>query len=179
MDHSYASNLDQSGTLEYDSVVESVSKLCEKSDGALICNDDVSLLCKVIRTKCCTSIANSVLKVQELRREVVNIISDDIESKSQKQEQRVHGNVSTLMQKSFSDLKAFKWSKIVDEMATLYPELVNILVKLMLKHEKKCELSSVNAIIPKLGLIYAVLLQNKKAKQSTESNYYVLGIPYL
>ena len=165
-EHDYVAGLNTTGSLEYDPVVKDISQLCNTSSDDAMTDGDIDLLTTALKAKSSSSVASTALDIISVRNQIIVLLSKDFSKCASNQNKRVHGDVSTLMKKSFLDLRSFAWSSIVWEMNTLYPELVTLLATTMLKPEKQREMKAVNALIPKLGLIYGILLQTHNAELS-------------
>lgn len=88
-------------------------------------------------------------------------LCSNLSDQAEKMGNRKHGLVSVLMNKKFEEQRSFSWKEIIKEMATVFPELTKILVSIMLETEKQTP-EHLCAIVPRLGLIYSILLQERK-----------------
>ena len=134
LDHQYAAGLNTTGMLDYNSTVKNISALCSTTSNDTITDSEVEMLSAAINTKSSYSVARAAVDI--VRKQITAIISNNFSETIAHQNKRIHGNVSTLMKKSFLDLKSFEWNEIINEMTSLYPELVQILTTIMLKPEQ-------------------------------------------
>ena len=76
-----------------------------------------------------------------------------------------HGYVSVLMERHGSStheqLKHFNWDNIVTEMMDKFPALLHICLGLMLPQQKRVDPVAVEAVLPRLGMVYAICMQQR------------------
>ena len=73
---------------------------------------------------------------------------------------RKHGFVSVLMKKDFEALQTLSFHDVIHEMINKMPELLRFLIVIMLPKKKRNSNEAKAAIVPKLAMIYAIIMQN-------------------
>ena len=68
--------------------------------------------------------------------------------------------------KTLDFLSSFKWEEICEEAFTLFPLLVCMMVSIMLPKEKWGSREAVHDILPRLGMVYAILIQTRMPQLS-------------
>ena len=63
--------------------------------------------------------------------------------------------------KTLDFLSSFKWEEICQEAFSLFPLLVSMMVSIMLPKEKWGRREAVHDILPRLGMVYAILIQTR------------------
>ena len=79
---------------------------------------------------------------------------------------RKHGFVSYLFHKDYEDLATFDWITVLNEAFTKLPDLMQIALAVCLQQDSLDSVDAVERVIPKLGLLYAVLVQSAKPELS-------------
>lgn len=77
----------------------------------------------------------------------------------------ITNNKSVFYNKSFEDLQSFQWADVVGEMVVCQPTLANILLTVMSRNKVTTDSLPEN-LVPKLGLIYSILMQERYHKLS-------------
>jgi hypothetical protein len=108
-----------------------------------------------------SDIANKVMAVKQTREVIENIVKDGIESDAA----QVTNNKSVLFKKTFEDLQSFQWGDVVSEMVDNQPALTNMLLTVMSRNKVTTDCLPEN-LVPKVGLIYGVLMQERYHKLS-------------
>ena len=111
-------------------------------------------------------IAASVLSIPRLKAEVLNQLCKSVGARPNLMTKRLHGTLCTLMTKNREHLERFKVSKVVSEMLTHFPELVLLLVHVMLRGDVLHCQERIEALVPKLSLIYSILMQTRHQELS-------------
>ena len=75
------------------------------------------------------------------------------------------GYISVMMKPygstSYEQLENFKWASIVEEFKRFFPFLYHLVVSLMLPKETRADEKELSAILPRLGMVYAICLQKR------------------
>jgi len=79
---------------------------------------------------------------------------------------RKHGYVSKLMMKGYSELVDFDWMEVVDEAFAKFPQLMQLALGLCLKEQNLDSLDTLRHVVPKLGMVYAILMQEANQELS-------------
>ena len=70
------------------------------------------------------------------------------------------------MKKTFQDLKHLNWKKIMVEMQNMFPDLFVQLLGMMLDDHDISSYTSIQKVIPRLGLVYGILMQGRNMELS-------------
>jgi hypothetical protein len=62
---------------------------------------------------------------------------------------------------SYEQLEKFNWDAIVNEFSTWFPLLHKLVLGLMLSPEDRDNPAEVKKVLPKLGMVYAICIQNR------------------
>jgi hypothetical protein len=111
-------------------------------------------------------IAATILSIPKLKSEILNQMNLSIGKRPEMMRNKIHGNVSVLMKKTRKDLDVLKLTDMVDEMAVMFPELCTLLAHIMLPQEDLDNTEKVDKILPKLAMIYAIMMQNRNHELS-------------
>ena len=145
------------------------SKLCfsyRGQENQCISNDDLVALQKSCQQKDVNSLVSCIFSSSTLRQAVVNRQKLDIQNTAAKLNRRKHFYVSELMKKTFQDLKHLDWNKIVGEMQEMFPDLFVQLLGMMLDDHDISSYTSIQKVIPRLGLVYGILMQGRNMELS-------------
>jgi len=117
--------------------------------------DRAELLHCVLYTDAAT-IAETILQINSIKMAVKNSILMDIEkSASQK---CVRSDNSYLFQKDYPNLKEFDFHKLVAEIATCQPFLLESLLAVSIPISRVGSIKLIQDLIPRLGLVYSLLM---------------------
>ena len=70
------------------------------------------------------------------------------------------------MKKDAQDLRTTSWTKIMQEMVTKFPFLLYMIFSVMLPPEHRSMYTKVQKVIPKICLIYGIMMQCRNAELS-------------
>ncbi len=109
--------------------------------------------------------------VKRLSREIKNAKELELRQRNDDQyyaklRNRKLGHVSVLMAKDTAAMVNLDWERVVEELCELFPEFANVLVGLMLEKEDRHDPNQIQAILPKLGLIYGIVAQCRNDRLS-------------
>ncbi|XP_033646775.1 uncharacterized protein LOC117306128 [Asterias rubens] len=130
-------------------------------------------LLSAMQSKSTDIITTELLRIPALRQSFLDGLSDELGSRPDKQRshrvkgQQKNGQPSVLMINDFLELKMHScWDDIICEFIQKYPELVEILVKIMLGPGARRNAVKVQQLIPKLATVYGIVLQHRNHELS-------------
>ena len=130
-----------------------------KEDNHLTVTDYYQLLfaCQTGDTE---QICSAILSIDSVRRQLINKITIENDVITSGMTNRKY-DPSVLMKKSHKDLKFFSWVDVVDEFKQNFPDLMCQLLSLMLKRESQSLYTKLEQVMPRLGVIYGILMQGR------------------
>ena len=111
-------------------------------------------------------ISESVIRINSVQKSVIKGISNNINKNIDQLGHRKHHFVSELMKKEPSDLKHFNWASLVNEMMCLFPSIFQIIIGVLLRPSEARSYQKVQKVMPKIGMMYGVLLQGRNPELS-------------
>ena len=112
-----------------------------------------------------TAIADIMSSINELNHAYCLTLQEKHDSNVSLLTATRHGYVSVLMKRHGSStheqLKHFNWDNIVTEMMDKFPALLHICLGLMLPQQKRVDPVAVEAVLPRLGMVYAICMQQR------------------
>ena len=127
--------------------------------------DRAKLLTVILYTQDVSVIAEVIYSIPELRK-----------SMTVKQRQQINVDVSsmnkrkydktTLMEKQPKDLHVFNWFRIISEFKSRFPDLFCLLLGMMLKPEESACYTKLEGVLPRLGMVYSILMQGRHRELS-------------
>ena len=169
MDHSYAAKRKTTCKRKKEQESTKGTKLLQgvlnKTD-TVIRKEQCHTLISAIHTRSTEIIASEFCKIPALQENMVRVMSDQLGSRPEQQRGHKAGQTSVLMHKDFIDLKSHSWEDVISEFVRMYPELLQILLKIMLPLEARQSSTKTNEVVPKLAIIYGILLQNRNHELS-------------
>ena len=110
-------------------------------------------------------LAQHLVRNQQLSMSFVNAIQDVHDVHVKELQRQKHGNLSVLLKKmhhtAYLQLDSFNWADIVVEMQHKFPMFLKLAIGIMLPKEKRTNASEIQKILPRLGMIYAICIQNR------------------
>ena len=88
-------------------------------------------------------------------------VAQNVGQRPEQMRNRKHGNVSSLMKKDYHDLATFQIDNIMDEMVAKFPDLFILLIHIMLPPADRIDHGRIAEIMPRLAMIYAIVLQTR------------------
>lgn len=76
------------------------------------------------------------------------------------------GFVSQLMKKDVHDMKTSSWIHILKEFRSIFPDLFAILMFMLLDKDKISLYTQLQVVIPRISLIYGILMQTRNKSWS-------------
>lgn len=76
------------------------------------------------------------------------------------------GFVSQLMKKDVHDMKTSRWMDILKEFRSLFPDLFAIIMCILLDKDKISLYTQLQVVIPRISLIYGILMQTRNQSLS-------------
>lgn len=76
------------------------------------------------------------------------------------------GFVSQLMKKDVHDMKTSRWMDILKEFRSLFPDLFAIIMFILLDKDKISLYTQLQVVIPRISLIYGILMQTRNQSLS-------------
>lgn len=110
-------------------------------------------------------ICNSILSIGSVRKELVNKVTNENDVITSGMTNRKY-DTSVLMKKTQKELKCFSWTDVVEEFKENFPDLLYQLLSLMLKTESQCLYTKLEKVLPRLGVIYGILMQGRNQELS-------------
>lgn len=111
-------------------------------------------------------VAATILTVPQLREEILKQVFISIGRRPESMKRRKHGKVHVFMRKGRSDLEGFDMKRAVDEMAVIYPELLQVLLHLMLPQSSLDQPVSVAQLLPRLAMVYSIIMKSRNHELS-------------
>ncbi|CAC5418958.1 unnamed protein product [Mytilus coruscus] len=74
--------------------------------------------------------------------------------------------VSELMKKNPEDLKSFKWNEIISEFMVKFPTVFSLILTMFLTPEEMENKEKIEGIIPRIGMVYSMLMQGRNKELS-------------
>ena len=156
---SYSKKLDFE---QYHPVIKTLSDLTAKTHNAHVITDDqAKSLQFAAYSKDPDIICHAINKIPIVRNSVLRMLAMDVTDRPAQQRKRSGPNRSVLLDTDFEGLETFKWTECVTEMVEKYPELVTLIISMMLKPEEQNDPRALAKVLPKLGLIYGIMIQNR------------------
>ena len=111
-------------------------------------------------------IAAAIVSVPKIKNEVINQIFRTLGAKPKDMRNKVHGFISVLNRKNRTDLDTFSLENLFREFYRLFPEIVQVLLHIMLPQEDLSKGQKIEAVIPRLAMIYAIAMQTRNHELS-------------
>ncbi|XP_006814411.1 uncharacterized protein LOC102801398 [Saccoglossus kowalevskii] len=148
---------------EFDDILLELRDLCSspKPSQCVLTKSNITLLTAAMNTKSAEALANAAMDIPNVATHVTHVLSKKINHTASNMGNRKHGFVSYLMKKDYNSLKTLSWNDVICEAVTKFPELVLLLVTCMLAPEKRTLLEKLRSLIPRLGMIYGVIMQGR------------------
>ena len=115
----------------------------------------------VLETRSAEALAKACVSVDYLRKWITQLLCEEIGHKPDSMKNRKRGFLSVLMKKSFEDLKTLDLDSVVTELRELFPVLYQLLIHIMLPSDKWDDNNALGSIVPKLAMVYAVVMQTR------------------
>ena len=113
------------------------------------------------RTKNIKKIVSAFMSSSNIRQAVLDDISVQLGKIPSTMRNKKHGFVSILMKKDPTSLQSVNLGHVVQEMNAKFPELLQILLHIMVPENKLEDDAARANLIPKLALIYGILMQSR------------------
>ena len=137
----------------------------EYREGRHLTLTDYSRLLFACQTGDTEQICSTILSIDSVRRQLINKLTMENDAISSGMTNRKY-NTSVLIKKSHKDLKFFNWVDVVDEFKQTFPDILCQLLSLMLKRESQSLYTKLEKAVPRLGLIYGILMQGRHQELS-------------
>ncbi|XP_070532786.1 uncharacterized protein [Ptychodera flava] len=148
---------------EYDPVLYSLKDLSSspKPDQSLLSQSEMFALIASVKTQSAESVAAIAMKIPNVASHIMNLMAKKIDDTARNMGNRKHGFVSYLMKKDFNSLKSFSWTEVIGEAIERFPEIIQLVVACALPMEKRSLMEKLKDFMPRLGLMYAILMQTR------------------
>ena len=148
-----------------DTIVTFVSKLmAKKSTPHLTLKERASINLAAKEVKSAGDIANTILRVPALRSALIDKLSDEAGKVPNKMRNTKKGEISVLMQKTVKSLEKCQLMHVVGEFHAKFPELFQIVLKMMSKSELNPD--TMRPLIPRLAMVYGIVMQTRYSSLS-------------
>lgn len=125
---------------------------------------------EVLLTSCLNDttnkIASNILSIECIKKNIIHHLSQESRQTAQHMNRRKHFYVSQLMEKKIENLKDINWYSIVEELLTFFPELFVCLLSILLEPHKMSSYTHIQRVVPRLGMVYAILIQGRNKELS-------------
>ena len=112
-----------------------------------------------------SAIASLMSSIKQINNAYILAIQEKHDSELNKLTVTKHGYVSALMKRhgssSYNQLNGFSWETIVSEMLHKFPALFHICLGIMLQNESRSNATAVQNVLPRLGMVYAICMQQR------------------
>ena len=112
------------------------------------------------------SMGKAVLKIASLKEHILSELTTSVGQRPATLGRRKLGKLSILMQKGYCDMTDFDTRKVVHEFKTEFPEVYEMVLAVMLPKEKHGQKESYEEIIPRLSMLYGLLMQTRNQELS-------------
>lgn len=102
-----------------------------------------------------------IINNDAVRKSVVTKMITENNDKINNMRNKKYGFVSYLMKNDIKDLKSSRWLEIINEFRCLFPDLCALLMFVLIDREKIGLYTCLQSIMPRLGLIYSILMQTR------------------
>ena len=127
----------------------------------LTLQESLQLQSVVLSTRNIEKISNAILKIPTMRENIVHQICSEMGERPLKMQNKKHGFISVLHPKDFESMESVNFGEIIREMGDKFPELSSACLSIMLPPHQRASVTAVAEIVPKLCLIYSILLQTR------------------
>jgi hypothetical protein len=112
------------------------------------------------------SIANHVVGSTKVYKALEEVLIQNCADTERGMGNKKLGFVSSLMHKDYDSLQDFSWDTVVGEAFTKFPLLMKMMTGIMLPKEKLVDVLAVKDSLPRLGMVYSILLQGRRHELS-------------
>lgn len=110
-------------------------------------------------------ICETMLSIDAIKKCVIGLLMNQTDATASQMMTRKY-STSVLMQKSLSDLKAFDWFSVFEEMKSKFPELLALMLSLIIKREGRNLYTIMEKVVSRLGTVYGILMQGRNKELS-------------
>ena len=119
------------------------------------------LRCVLSKTRDIKKIVKTFLSIPHVKQAIIDDISVEIGSVPETMRNKKKGFISVLMKKDTDHLQSVNFGLIVSEMKRKFPVLLQMLQSIMIPDSKREEDTFRASLIPKLALIYGIVMQSR------------------
>ena len=123
--------------------------------------DSIQLRLLLARSRNAKTISQAFMSLPVLKKHIIDDLCLDIGKRPEKMRNKKHGFVSSLMSKNCDALGKLNFNEVVTEIKEYFPELLDILISIMLPKEKRKSALNLGNIIPRLAMIYGIVMQSR------------------
>ena len=125
----------------------------------LVSDNDWLLLQKNINEKDLGELIQTVMHSEMLKQTMTHALMRQNANTISQMKNRKHGAVSYLMKKDYAELANFEWMHVLEESLQNFPELMSLALGLCVEEHNLDNLDVLRKVVPKLGMVYAILAQ--------------------
>ncbi|VDH98438.1 Hypothetical predicted protein [Mytilus galloprovincialis] len=169
-DHSYISSLQIKPAKRHIGApgkrVEKFNKiiphLTDTTKSKVITTKDIVMLRHTMSTTRNTkNMSSIIMSIEPLREAILDNISNSVGDRPNEMRNKKKGYTSYLMEKGPESLEELNFEKVIEEMKQKFPEVLQILICIMLPKEKRSSEIALANILPRLAMIYGMMMQSR------------------
>ena len=151
----------------YTPLIETISKLATAHNPKELSFEEKATIVQSFTENSNTDeISKTIMSIGSLKSSIHAFIRKETNDNSNLLKNRKLGFVSVLMSKGPEKMSSASWDNIGSEFVTLFPDLANLLLSVMLKPEDRYSFRKIQHILPKLAFMYGLMLQTRNHELS-------------
>ncbi|CAG2243662.1 unnamed protein product [Mytilus edulis] len=123
---------------------------------------DTEILMSILKTKNKREVIKHLLTTEGFKDSILCLLMEEINLMSNRLRNRKLFYVSELMKKRPEDLKFFKWNEIMVK----FPTVFSLILTMFLTPQDMENKDKIEAIIPRIGMVYSMLMQGRNKELS-------------
>ncbi|CAG2242079.1 unnamed protein product [Mytilus edulis] len=127
---------------------------------------DTEILISILKTKNKREVIKHLLTTEGFKDSILCLLMEEINLMSNRLRNRKLFYVSELMKKRPEDLKFFKWNEIICEFMVKFPTVFSLILTMFLTPQDMENKDKIEAIIPRIGMVYSMLMQGRNKELS-------------
>lgn len=127
---------------------------------------DTEILMSILKTKNKREVIKHLLTTEGFKDSILCLLMEEINLMSNRLRNRKLFYVSELMKKRPEDLKFFKWNEIICEFMVKFPTVFSLILTMFLTPQDMENKDKIEAIIPRIGMVYSMLMQGRNKELS-------------
>lgn len=163
LDHDYTDSRKSSRQAYNPDLIE-ISKFLKSYNSCnenSISTSDQQLLHSICESGSVDQLTSWIINNDTVRKSVVTKMISENNHTISNMRNKKYGFVSYLMKKEVKELKSSRWIDIISEFKCLFPDLCALLMFVLVDSEKIGLYTNLQSLIPRLGLIYGILMQTR------------------